>query len=115
MGKLSNMQKVLKRFLKHRLGRSTNMRVIDDNISAYMDFNNATAAFTTGSTSEKRYRGSVDKGWYSRLVKALKLEDALHVDHARQGGDISVLVLHLQHQALFSVKVLYAPFINSST
>jgi len=61
------------------------MKEMDENISAYMDFCNNAAVFTIGSTSEKRYRGSVDKGWYSRLVKALKLKDVLHVDHARQG------------------------------
>ena len=47
------------------------MKEMDENISAYMDFCNNAAVFTIGSTSEKRYRGSVDKGWYSRLVKRL--------------------------------------------
>jgi DNA-binding Lrp family transcriptional regulator len=83
MGKLSNMQKGLKRFLRHRLGRSRNMKEIDENIRAYMDFyNNAIAVSTTGYIPEMRYSGSVDEDWYSRLVKALKLEDVLPVDHA---------------------------------
>jgi len=86
MGKLSNMQKGLKRFLKHRLGRSTNMRVIDENISAYMDFyNNATTVSTTRSVPAERYHGFIDEGWYTRLVKMLKLESVLPIDHAPEG------------------------------
>jgi hypothetical protein len=86
MGKLSNMQKGLKRFLKHRLGRSTNMRDIDENISAYMDFyNNVTTVSTTRSVPAERYRGFIDKGLYTRLVKMLKLESVLPIDHAPEG------------------------------
>jgi len=79
----ANMQKGLKRFLKHRLGRSTNMRDIDENISAYMDFyNNATTVSTTRSVPAERYHGFIDEGWYTRLVKMLKLESVLPIDHA---------------------------------
>lgn len=55
------MQKGLKRFLKHRLGRSTNMRRdIDENINAYMDFyNNATTVSTTRSVPAERYHGFI--------------------------------------------------------
>jgi hypothetical protein len=72
MGKLSNMQKGLKRFLKHRLGRSTNMRDIDENISAYMDFyNNVTTVSTTRSVPAERYHGFIDEdgtlGWLKCL------------------------------------------------
>ncbi|MGC8580563.1 MAG: hypothetical protein ACP5MB_10990 [bacterium] len=59
------------------------MKEIDENIRAYMDFyNNAIAVSTTGYIPEMRYIGTVDEDWYSRLVKALKLEDVLPVDHA---------------------------------
>jgi hypothetical protein len=82
----ANMQKGLKRFLKHRLGRSTNMRVIDENISAYMDFyNNATNVSTTRSVPAERYHGFIDEGWYTRLVKMLKLESVLPIDHVPEG------------------------------
>ncbi len=50
MGKLSNMQKGLKRFLRHRLGDSIDMYEIDKCIEAYLNFyNNAAIVSTTGS------------------------------------------------------------------
>jgi hypothetical protein len=102
MCKLSSAQKGLKRFLRHRLGRSTNMKEIDENIRAYMDFyNNAVAVSTTGYISEKRYSGSADEDWYSRLVKALKLEDCFLLI-MRDRGDISVLVLHFRLASAFN-------------
>jgi len=69
---MSNMQKGLKRFLKHRLGRSTNMRVIDENINAYMDFyNNATTVSTTRSELQRDTMDSLMKdgtlGWLKCL------------------------------------------------
>ena len=80
------MQKGLKRFLKHRLGRSTNMRDIDENINAYIDFyNNATTVSTTRSVTAERYHGFIDEGWYTRLVNMLKLESVLPIDHAPEG------------------------------
>ncbi len=49
-----------------------------------MDFyNNAVAVSTNGSIPEKRYSGSADEDWYSRLVKELKLEDVFPVNNAR--------------------------------
>jgi hypothetical protein len=39
----------LKRFLRHRLGRSTNMSEIDESIRTYLNFyNNAAIISTTG-------------------------------------------------------------------
>jgi hypothetical protein len=62
------------------------MRDIDENISAYMDFyNNATTVSTTRSVHAERYRGFIDEGWYTRLVKMLKLESVLPIDHAPEG------------------------------
>ena len=63
-----------------------NMRVIDENISAYMDFyNNATTVSTTRSVPAEKYHGFIDEGWYTRLVKMLKLESVLPIDHAPEG------------------------------
>ncbi|MDG6936810.1 MAG: transposase [Nitrososphaerota archaeon] len=85
MGKLSNMQKGLKRFLRHRLGRSTNMSEIDESIRTYLNFyNNAAIISTTGKAPAERY-SSVDQTWYERFVKALKLENILPVDRAVKG------------------------------
>jgi len=71
------------------------MRDIDENISAYMDFyNNATTVSTTRSVPAERYRGFIDEGWYTRLVKMLKLESVLPLGHAPEGVTC-VLALHL--------------------
>jgi len=62
------------------------MRVIDENINAYMDFyNNATTVSTTRSVPAERYHEFIDEGWYTRLVKMLKLESVLPIDHAPEG------------------------------
>jgi len=63
------------------------MRDIDENINdAYMDFyNNATTVSTTRSVPAERYHGFIDEGWYTRLVKMLKLESVLPIDHAPEG------------------------------
>jgi len=52
----ANMQKGLKRFFKRRLGRSTNIRVIDENINDAYSYNNA----TTISTTRTAERGTKD-------------------------------------------------------
>ncbi len=79
MGKLSNMQKG---FL--RLGDSTYMHEIDRCIEIYLDFyNNAAVNRRTGSA--QRYRNGVDEKWHSRLIKALKLQSVLPIDHAPEG------------------------------
>ncbi len=86
MGKLSNMQKGLKRFLRHRLGNSTDMYEIDKCIKVYLDFyNNAATVSTTGSIPAQRYSNKVNEKWYSRLVKELKLQAVLPIDHAPEG------------------------------
>ncbi len=81
MGKLSNAQRGLKRFLIHRLGRnSTDHESIDRCILAYIDwYNNGKKVSTTKCYPEERYSGQRDGGWYARLVKALKLEHILPV------------------------------------
>jgi hypothetical protein len=75
LGKLSAFQKGLKRFLIHRLGRSTDKDAIDEYIRIYVDWhNNGLKVRTTGCYPEDRYSGARDMRWYERLVKALKLE-----------------------------------------
>ncbi|MBI2184976.1 MAG: transposase [Thaumarchaeota archaeon] len=74
LGKLSAFQKGLKRFLVHRLGRSTDKDAIDECIRVYVDWhNNGLKVRTTGCHPEERYSGERDPRWYGRLVKALKL------------------------------------------
>ena len=80
MGKLSNFQKGLKRFLRHRLGNSTDLFSIDECISIYVDwYNNGKKVSTTGYYPEERYSGKRDTGCYTRLVKVLKLDRILSI------------------------------------
>jgi hypothetical protein len=87
MGKLSNAQKGLKRFLIHRLGNHcTDKEKIDRCILIYVDwYNNAKRISTTQCYPEERYSGHRDDGWYERFVKALKLEYILPVPVAVRG------------------------------
>jgi hypothetical protein len=86
MGKLSNTQKGLKRFLIHRLGNCTNHERIDRCILIYVDwYNNGKRISTTKCYPEERYSGQRDGGWYARFVKALKLEGILPVPVALRG------------------------------
>ena len=80
MGKLSNFQKGLKRFLRHRLENSTDLHAIDECISIYVDwYNNGKKVSTTGYYPEERYSGKRDTGCYARLVKVLKLDRILSI------------------------------------
>lgn len=55
MGKLSNFQKGLKRFLRHRLGNSIDLHAIDECISIYVDwYNNGKKVSTTVDTILKK-------------------------------------------------------------
>lgn len=86
LGKLSNFQKGLKAFLRHRLGRSRDPIAIDEAIKTYLVFyNNGKKISTTGSCPEERYSGKIESGWYQRFVKALKLDHILPVS-VRGGG-----------------------------
>ncbi len=87
MGKLSNAQKGLKRFLIHRLGNHcTDHESIDRCIMIYIDwYNNGKKISTTKCYPEERYSGQRDDGWYVRFVKALKLESILPVPVAMEG------------------------------
>jgi hypothetical protein len=86
MGKLSNAQRGLKRFLIHRLRMSTDHEDIDRCISVYVDwYNSGKKVSTTKCYPEERYSGQRDSGWYTRFVKALKLEHILPVPVAMGG------------------------------
>lgn len=87
MGKLSNGQKGLKRFLRHTLGsQCTDKEKIDRCVSIYVDwYNNGKMVSTTGCYPEERYSGQRDDGWYVRFVKALKLEGILPIPVAMRG------------------------------
>lgn len=75
LGKLSNFQKGMKAFLRHRLGRERDPEAIDECITIYVDwYNNGKMVSTTKCYPEERYSGKRDLGWYQRLVKALKLD-----------------------------------------
>jgi len=80
MGKLSAFQKGLKRFLVHRIPRSTNLAEIQRWTDVYVHWhNNGRLHQGIKGYPEMRYSGHRDEGWFVRLVKALKLEDALAV------------------------------------
>jgi transposase len=80
MGKLSNFQRGLKRFLMHRMGLSTDPEAVDGCIAAYVHwYNNGKKVSTTRCYPEERYSGRRDHRWYARLVKALKLEHILPI------------------------------------
>ena len=78
LGKLSNFQKGLKAFLRHRLGRNRDPVAIDDCIEIYLNwYNNGKIVSTTKCCPEERYSGRNDPSWYGKLVKALKLDHIL--------------------------------------
>jgi transposase len=80
LGKLSNFQKGMKAFLRHRLGRTRDSKAIDECITIYVDwYNNGKLVSTTKCYPEERYSGKRDLGWYQRLVKALKLDSILPI------------------------------------
>lgn len=106
LGKLSNFQKGLKNFLRHRLGWNRDRKAIDECIEAYLIwYNNGKKVSSTKCYPEERYSGNRDRGWYEKLVRFLKLSDALPLPHA-EGDDISPLVLHPPPSSPFSKWVL---------
>ena len=78
LGKLSAYQKGLKRFLRHHLGNSRNRTEIDKFIRIYNSwYNNGKHHSAIGTCPEEKYSGEVDRKWFDKLVKGLKLEDIL--------------------------------------
>ena len=87
LGKLSNFQKGMKAFLRHRLGRDRDTDAIDGCIKIYVDwYNNGKKVSTTKSYPEERYCGRRDLHWYERLVTSLKLDKILPLPCASGGA-----------------------------
>ncbi|MEK7392783.1 MAG: hypothetical protein AAB214_09475, partial [Fibrobacterota bacterium] len=87
LGKLSAYQKGLKRFLRHRLGNSRNRAEINKWASVYnIWYNNGRHHSSIGTVPEARYSGNLDQSWFTKITRALKLENLYAV---AQGGDIS--------------------------
>lgn len=80
LGKLSAYQKGLKRFLRHVLEDSRDLRKINCWIKVYNHWYN-NGKYHTGIKTypEERYSGKRDESWYDEVVKAFKLEDMLAV------------------------------------
>lgn len=86
LGKLSNFQKGMKAFLRHRLGRTRDPDAIDKCIRVYVDwYNNGKIVSTTKCCPEERYSGIRDPSWFEKLVKALKLDRILPVSVVPKG------------------------------
>jgi len=80
MGKLSAFQKALKRFLRHRLGRSRDRKKINQAIKIFVHwYNNGKLHSSIDAYPEEKYSGERAKNWYDHLVKGLKLDDVLTV------------------------------------
>ena len=80
MGKLSAFQKALKRFLRHKLRRSRNKKIINHWIHVWEQwYNNGKFHSSIKSYPEEKYSGKRDEKWYENIVKALKLENVLTV------------------------------------
>lgn len=78
MGKLSAFQKALKRFLKHHLHDSRDVKKINHWISIFVRwYNNAKYHSSINCFPEERYSGKRDDKWYYSIVKDLKLEEIL--------------------------------------
>ena len=80
LGKLSAYQKGLKRFLRHVLKDSRDIREINHWIDVYNHwYNNGKYHSGIQNYPEERYSGKRDNCWYEKLVKAFKLEDVLTI------------------------------------
>ena len=78
MGKLSAYQKNMKRFLKHRLGNSRDIREIERNIKIFnLWYNHGRKHRSIKTYPEEKYSGKRDIQLYDKLVKMLKLENIL--------------------------------------
>jgi hypothetical protein len=80
LGKLSALQKGLKLFLFHMLGRSRDRAAIQHWIDVYMSwYNNGRFHQGIKGYPEVRYSGQQEEGWFVRLIKAFNLEEVLVV------------------------------------
>lgn len=80
MGKLSAFQKALKRFLRHKLGRSRSRKEINHWIEVFVYWHNHGKYHSAiQAYPEEKYSGKRDENWYENIIKALNLENVLSV------------------------------------
>lgn len=80
MGKLSAFQKAMKRFLRHQLQDSRNVKDINRWISVFTFwYNNGKYHSVIACCPEERYSGKRADDWYESIIKDLKLEEILAV------------------------------------
>lgn len=80
LGKLSAYQKGLKRFLRHKVGDSQDIDLINYWIGVYNHwYNNGRYHSVIDTYPEVRYSGKREGNWYANIVKALKLENVLTI------------------------------------
>ena len=78
MGKLSAFQKSMKRFLRHQLHDSRNIKQINRWISVFTSwYNNAKYHSSINCCPEERYSGKRAEDWYESIIKDLKLDEIL--------------------------------------
>jgi transposase len=78
MGKLSQYQKKMKRFLYYRLGESKSRQKIRVEIRTWnLWYNNGKYHSVIKGCPEMLYSGKTEKNWYLKLIKRLKLEEVL--------------------------------------
>ena len=80
MGKLSAFQKAMKRFLRHNIRDSRNVKEINHWISIFVNwYNNGKYHSSISCFPEERYSGKRADDWYESIVKDLKLDEILTV------------------------------------
>ena len=80
MGKLSAFQKAMKRFLKHQIRDSSNVKEMNHWISIFVNwYNNGKYHSAIKCFPEERYSGKRADDWYESIVKDLKLDEILTV------------------------------------
>jgi len=78
MGKLSAFQKSMKRFLRHHLHNSKNIKEINQWISIFVSwYNNGKHHSSINCFPEERYSGKRAEDWYESIIKDLKLDEIL--------------------------------------
>ena len=80
MGKLSAFQKAMKRFLRHNIRDSRNVKEINQWILIFVNwYNNGKYHSSISCYPEERYSGKRADDWYESIVKDLKLDEMLTV------------------------------------
>jgi len=81
MGKLSAFQKAMKRFLKHHIRESRNVKEINHWISIFVSwYNNGKYHSSISCFPEERYSGKRAEDWFEKTIQDLKLENLLSTE-----------------------------------